>query len=152
MSTSIPLLSASASSTLPPKKEHNASNLLSSDLETAWYSKNLEPGSKHRLEIKWSGSKTLVAVGLMFQGGFAGSSGTLSYLHSSTPLSTLSPPNVDYEDYEEIDSMDDFEDSNSMQIVGVEGSGAGEGVIIELEGSTDFYGRVICYRIICWEA
>ncbi|GMH64231.1 hypothetical protein TrST_g686 [Triparma strigata] len=162
MPTEITLTDVTTSSTLPPKSSHSSRHLLTSSLETAWYSKNLPPPSptsptpKHVITLTWSGSKTLVALGLMFQGGFVGKGGKLSYLNSSAPLSTVDPPLDIYSeydgDYEPIDTWGEFEDTNDMQIIGVEeGGGEGEGIRIELDEGTDFYKRVIIYRVVCWE-
>ena len=41
MPSPVPLTTAHASSTLPPKKEHLPTNVLAADSESGWYSKNL---------------------------------------------------------------------------------------------------------------
>lgn len=50
-----------------------------------------------------------------------------------------------------LDDWDDFKDLNSEQIMGVV-DGEGEGVVMEWEGSSDNFGRVIVYSVRVWSS
>ena len=167
MPSPIPLLTAHASSTLPPKKEHLPTNVILPSSESGWYSKNLtsddrsdgdERGKRHKLLIGWDGAEDVVAVCVTFQGGFVGLGGSVRVVECVGEEGTgdgggggdLPPGIVEGDDDVEVDEWGEFEDGNMRQVVAV--GGRGEKVEMTWDGSTDFYGRVIVYGVEVWRA
>jgi hypothetical protein len=141
-------LSVRASSVLPPKAEHAAANMLSSDSSLAWYSQNLTTDANpvatksHKIRVVVEAGVTRIdSVTITFQGGFVGTGGSLKLTYSDS--TTVEAPDSGT-------PWGSFEDSNDAQTFALgETTETKEIKHFEMEftGSTDFYGRIIIYSL-----
>ncbi|KAF4320157.1 hypothetical protein BBO99_00005902 [Phytophthora kernoviae] len=122
-----------ASSVLDRNKTlYGASNLLSSDLSTCW---NSAQGSPQQVQVFFHRLVDVAKLCIMFQGGFVGQD---VQLHVKKANSNVQ--------WEPVDSEVDPDDSNDLQEFPCSLKQV-EALAITFQRSTDFYGRVVIYRL-----
>ncbi|KAF4041615.1 putative F5/8 type C domain-containing protein [Phytophthora infestans] len=122
-----------ASSTLDRnKKLYGAHNLLSTDLSTCW---NSAQGSPQQVQLLFNRVVDISTLRIMFQGGFVGQDVQVHVKKAGGSVQ-----------WEEVDADVDPEDSNDLQEFSCKLQQV-EAIALNFQRSTDFYGRVVIYRL-----
>ncbi|KAG1688283.1 hypothetical protein DVH05_003930 [Phytophthora capsici] len=121
-----------ASSTLDRNKQlYGAANMLSSDLSSCW---NSAQGNPQQVQVLFHRVVDVSSLSIMFQGGFVGQ-GVQVHVKAKDSVS-----------WEEVDVDVDPEDSNDLQEFQCKLPQV-EAISLTFQRSTDFYGRVVIYRL-----
>ncbi|KAG7397403.1 Nuclear receptor 2C2-associated protein [Phytophthora boehmeriae] len=115
------------------KALYGAANLLSSDLSTCW---NSAQGSPQQVQVFFNRVVDVAKLCVMFQGGFVGQDVQLHVKKADS--------NVQWEAV--VGSEVDLDDSNDLQEFNCSLKQV-EALAITFQRSTDFYGRVVIYRL-----
>ncbi|GMF10073.1 unnamed protein product [Phytophthora lilii] len=106
--------------------------MLSADLSSCW---NSAQGSPQQVQVMFHRVVDVAKLAIMFQGGFVGQD---VQMHVKRAAST--------EQWEEVDVDVDPEDSNDLQEFQCPLKQV-EAIALTFQRSTDFYGRVVIYRL-----
>lgn len=125
-----------ASSTLDRNRaRYGAANMLSSDLSSCW---NSAQGSPQHVYVYFHRTVRVASFDLMFQGGFVGQDVHVRY---QVPGATAS--------WERATMAIDPIDSNDLQSFACPLPSI-QALALTFRRSTDFYGRVVIYRLQVW--
>ncbi|GAB9465660.1 hypothetical protein Gpo141_00003059 [Globisporangium polare] len=115
------------------KTLYGAEHMLTADVTTCW---NSAQGSPQQLLLQFQRRVSVSSVSVMFQGGFVGQDVVVHAKSSTTDR------------WEQIGNEADIEpeDANDLQVFPCEASEV-NALRISFNRSTDFYGRVIIYRL-----
>lgn len=114
------------------KKLYGADNMLTTDVTTCW---NSAQGSPQQILLQFQRSVDVETLDIMFQGGFVGQDVQVHVKNVST------------EQWEQLTDLDvDPDDANEMQVFPCKVAQI-NALRITFSRSTDFYGRVIIYRL-----
>lgn len=115
------------------KTFYGAEHMLTSDVTTCW---NSAQGSPQQLLLQFQRRVDISTVAIMFQGGFVGQD---VVVHAKSSMTDR---------WEQIGRDGDIEpeDANDLQVFPCQAS-AVNALRISFNRSTDFYGRVIIYRL-----
>lgn len=122
-----------ASSTLDRNKQlYGSANMLSTDLSSCW---NSAQGSPQQVQVLFHRVVNISTLCIMFQGGFVGQD---VEVHVKKARGSMQ--------WEEVDVDVDPEDSNDLQDFPCALQQV-EAIALTFQRSTDFYGRVVIYRL-----
>ncbi|EGZ11912.1 hypothetical protein PHYSODRAFT_336400 [Phytophthora sojae] len=131
-----PRTTCRASSTLDRNKQlYGAANMLSTDLSSCW---NSAQGSPQQVQVLFHRAVDVSALCVMFQGGFVGQDVQVHVRRAGGGASGAQ--------WELVDVDVDPEDANDLQEFPCELSQV-EAIALTFQRSTDFYGRVVIYRL-----
>ncbi|KAG7384488.1 Nuclear receptor 2C2-associated protein [Phytophthora pseudosyringae] len=123
-----------ASSTLDRNKHlYGAANMLSTDLSSCW---NSAQGSPQKVQVVFHRVVDISTLCIMFQGGFVGQD---VQVHAKKKAEGSGQ-------WEEVDVDVDPEDSNDLQAFPCKLQQV-EAIALTFRRSSDFYGRVVIYRL-----
>ncbi|KAL3662731.1 hypothetical protein V7S43_012134 [Phytophthora oleae] len=122
-----------ASSTLDRNKQlYGAANMLSTDLSSCW---NSAQGNPQQVQVLFHRVVDVSSLSIMFQGGFVGQDVQVHVKKAGGCVP-----------WEQVDVDVDPEDSNDLQEFQCKLPQV-EAIALTFQRSTDFYGRVVIYRL-----
>ncbi|KAE8891957.1 hypothetical protein PF005_g9593 [Phytophthora fragariae] len=128
-----PRTTCRASSTLDRNKQlYGAANMLSTDLSSCW---NSAQGIPQQVQVLLHRAVDVSALCVMFQGGFVGQDVQVHVRKAGGGGG-----------WEQVDVVVDPEDANDLQEFPCKLTQV-EAVALTFQRSTDFYGRVVIYRL-----
>jgi hypothetical protein len=115
------------------RKLYGAANMLSTDLSSCW---NSAQGSPQQVQVLFHRAVDVSNICVMFQGGFVGQDVQVHVKKAEDNASQWEQADVDV----------DPEDSNDLQEFPCSLNQV-EAIALTFQRSTDFYGRVVVYRL-----